>query len=83
MPEVAPTNPAPVPVPAVSGTNGAPGAAVVPSAGTFPYTVKTGETLDDIARNFGVPKQDIMSLNGITDAASVTAGQQIKVPQQP
>lgn len=46
----------------------------------FEYQLKTGETLDDVARSFAVLKQDIVSLNGITDESTVQAGQKIKIP---
>ncbi|MFH0909039.1 MAG: LysM peptidoglycan-binding domain-containing protein [bacterium] len=46
----------------------------------FEYQMKSGETLDDVARNFAVLKQDILVLNGITDEASVQAGAKVKIP---
>lgn len=46
----------------------------------FEYTVKPGETLDDIARSFAVLKQDILSLNGLADESGVSAGQRLKIP---
>lgn len=71
-------DPAPASAPAVSAAPATPG---TPSSEVpFEYTVRTGETLDDVARNFAVLKQDIMDLNGITDPASVKAGQKVKIP---
>ena len=44
------------------------------------YTVQDGETLDDIAKLFIVRKEDIMTLNGFTEPATVKPGQKIKIP---
>jgi LysM repeat protein len=63
--------PAPAPAPA-----DAPASADVP----FEYQLKPGETLDDVARNFAVLKQDLMSLNNITDESQVQPSQKIKIP---
>ncbi len=46
----------------------------------FEYPVKPGETLDDIARNFGVVKGDLLSLNGMKADAKLAPGQRIKIP---
>lgn len=46
----------------------------------FEYTVKTGETIEDVARNFGMLKQDILSVNGLADGATLTAGQKLRIP---
>lgn len=65
--------------PAVSATP-APAPLSPPEGEPFPYTVRPGETLEEIARNFAVLKQDILALNGLTDDATVTAGQKLKIP---
>jgi len=44
------------------------------------YTVKSGDTLWDIAKLFpGVTDTDIMRLNNITDASKIRPGQQLKI----
>lgn len=47
---------------------------------SFEYVLKPGETLDEVAKQFAVLKQDIMNLNGISDAASVSGGTRLKIP---
>ena len=44
------------------------------------YTVKDGETLDDVAKLFLVKKEDILKANDITDPATVQAGRRLKIP---
>ncbi len=39
-----------------------------------------GETLDDIAREYGVSKAEIMRLNGIIDENEVPSGKRLKIP---
>jgi N-acetylmuramoyl-L-alanine amidase len=85
-PEAVPGTPAPAPAPAPAPGGTAlippPPAPPAPASGDmlFKYTLKDGETLDDVARNFAVPKQSILSFNGITDEKSLKAGDQIKIP---
>ena len=84
-PAPAPAEPAPEAVPPPVTIEAAPAAPVAvdaaPSADMpFEYQMKAGETLDDVARNFAVLKQDILALNGITDEASVQAGAKVKIP---
>ena len=44
------------------------------------YTVKSGDTLWDIAKQYpGVTDTDIMDLNGISDASSIKPGQKLKI----
>ncbi len=43
------------------------------------YTVQVGDTLYSISREFEIPKQKLMELNGIKDAEELTVGQKIKV----
>ena len=44
------------------------------------YTVKAGDTLAQIGAEVGVPYQDIMKLNNITDASKIEIGQVLKIP---
>lgn len=78
--------PAPAPVPVLEEPL-ASGPAITPvptpldaSQIPFEYTVKPGETVDEIARNFAVLKQDILRLNGLPEGAEASAGQKLKIP---
>jgi LysM repeat protein len=44
------------------------------------YTVQDGDTLDSIAKLFIVRKEDIMTLNGITDLSTLMPGMKLKIP---
>jgi LysM repeat protein len=50
-----------------------------PSARTT-YTVKSGDTLYDIARTFGTTVAAIKALNGISDASRLHVGQVLLIP---
>lgn len=78
--EPAPTAPAPdAAAPAVSA-NAPTISPLDPAQIPFEYSVRPGETIEDIARSFAVLKQDILALNGLADGAEVRAGQKIKIP---
>jgi LysM repeat protein len=51
-----------------------------PAPQLYPYTVREGESLMDIAKAFVVSPQKIMELNQITDPDSLKPGQQILIP---
>ena len=53
---------------------------VIEAVNGISLSLKAGETLDDVARNFAVLKQEILALNGISDEASVSAGAKLKIP---
>jgi len=44
------------------------------------HVVYPGETLDDISRQYGVSKSDIMRMNNISDASAVKEGQRLRIP---
>ncbi len=44
------------------------------------YTVQDGDTLDSIAKLFIVRKEDIMAMNGVTDATALKPGMKLKIP---
>ncbi len=46
----------------------------------FPYTVRTGDTLETIARDFAVLKEDIVKLNNLSADAAVVPGQALLIP---
>lgn len=49
-------------------------------AGAETHEVKPGETLSEIARDFGVSTEELMEANGITDPDRVRSGQILEVP---
>jgi LysM repeat protein len=60
-----------------------PAAAPVASAASAPvyeHVLYPGETLDDVARQYGSSQQEIMKLNSITDPASIKPGTKLLVP---
>jgi len=76
------------PAPEVSEPAPAPMAALAPEVETssmqvdavMDHVVYPGETLDDISRQYGVSKSDIMRLNNISDALAVKEGQRLRIP---
>ena len=68
----------PLYVPFVEGmtTEGMP----TPTPGPFAYTIKTGDTLNGIALQFGVNPNEIMEMNEILDRNNLTVGAQIIIP---
>jgi LysM repeat protein len=48
-----------------------------------PYTVRPGETLEQIAQQHGVPWQLLSKINGVPGASPLPAGQQLKVVRGP
>jgi LysM repeat protein len=84
------TPPAPAAVPAASAapsgsaagpaTVGVERALPVEPANTRTHTVARGETLTQIAKQYGVTVEDIEHLNRIGDAKKLQAGQTIKIP---
>jgi LysM repeat protein len=46
----------------------------------FEYTVVDGDTLETIARDFVVLKEDILEANGIADPATIRPGQKLIIP---
>lgn len=73
----------PTPVPDV-GLVGNPTivAAVTPSGIQESYTVQPGDTLGSIADRFGIPVEDLMRLNGLTDPNWLSVGQVLLLPSQ-
>jgi beta-lactamase class A len=58
------------------------GAAATPTAAAGPgtYTVKTGDTLWDIARANGASVDDLAQLNGLSNADQLSVGQALRLP---
>jgi LasA protease len=73
----------PTPVPDV-GLVGNPTivAAATPSGVQESYTVQPGDTLGSIADRFGIPVEDLMRLNGLTDPNWLSVGQVLLLPSQ-
>lgn len=78
-----PASAAPAVAPAVASpavpASAAPVAAAA-SAPVYEHVLYPGETLDDVARQYGSSQQEIMKLNNITDPASVKPGTKLLVP---
>lgn len=82
--------------PAVAAATGAVSAVVAPiaasiaapvakvaaaaSAPVYEHVLYPGETLDDVARQYGSSQQEIIKLNNITDPASIKPGTKLLVP---
>src|SRR5471030_3022897 len=49
--------------------------------GGSPVTVGYGETVEMVAKKYGVPVSALMETNGITNAASVKPGQRLVIPR--
>jgi LysM repeat protein len=47
------------------------------------HTVQKGETVYSIARTFGIDRDELMRLNGISDPARLQAGQRLRIPGSP
>lgn len=62
----------------VPGTGPTPVATEAPAV--IVHIVQQGETLYSIARRYGVPMQDIMAANGITNPDRIRAGQELRIP---
>lgn len=50
------------------------------TSGGTQVTMREGETIYNLSRRYGVPAKSIMEANGISDAATVRAGQKITIP---
>jgi LysM repeat protein len=72
---------APTPSPAAAPDGGAAlSAAAVPSAAGSAYVIRPGDALLLIAQRFHVSLNSLMTLNGLTDANRVYAGQTLFIP---
>jgi LysM repeat protein len=83
IPAVAGSAPTPLPMasgPAVPATAGVDSPTAADPANTRTHTVAKGETLSQIAKQFGVTVDEIQQLNKIEDAKKLQAGQTIKIP---
>lgn len=67
-------------VPAASVPAAAAPVAKAASAPVYEHVLYPGETLDDVARQYGSSQQEIMKLNNITDPASIKPGTKLLVP---
>ncbi|MCP9886820.1 LysM peptidoglycan-binding domain-containing protein [Cyanobium sp. ATX 6A2] len=50
---------------------------------TAPYTVKSGETLSEIAARFNTSTERLIQLNGIQNPDHVTSGSRLRIPMPP
>lgn len=53
---------------------------VASAAPVYEHVLYPGETLDDVARQYGSSQQEIMKLNNISDASTVRPGTKLLVP---
>ena len=96
VPAAAKATPTPTPVPTptqkpLPTPEPTPTAAPTPTAEPTPeptpklviYTVKAGDQLLRIAKQFGVTQEEIMKLNGIKDPNKILIGQKLKIPPKP
>jgi len=67
-------------VPAASAPAAAAPVAKAASAPVYEHVLYPGETLDDVARQYGSSQQEIMKLNNIADPASIKPGTKLLVP---
>lgn len=51
-----------------------------PSSGAGKYAVKSGDSPSSIAAHFGIPVDDLIAANGITDPTSLQVGQELVIP---
>ncbi len=68
------------PAPAVAARPEAEEPAGWSRAGGTQVTVKDGETVYNLSRRFGVPANVLLSVNGLSDANALKAGQKIVIP---
>jgi LysM repeat protein len=72
--------PAPAPAALEAAPTAAAPAATSASAPVYEHVLYPGETLEDVARQYGSSQQEIMTLNNITDPGSVKPGTKLLVP---
>lgn len=84
VPATAAPAPAAIAEPAAAATSAVPAAAApVAAAATAPvyeHVLYPGETLEDVARQYGSSQQEIMKMNSITDPGAVKPGTKLMVP---
>ena len=78
-PKASPTSPA-TPTATVPGTVGVDNPSPTAVGGTRTHVVAKGETLTQIAKQYGVTVDDIEQLNKIQDAKKLQIGQTLKIP---
>jgi lipoprotein NlpD len=66
----------------VYGRDGQPSSAYPAGAGKDLYTVKSGDTLYSIAREFGMDRRELIALNGIENPNQIAVGRVLKVKPQ-
>ena len=65
------------------GSRRATAAAAPRALPTAPYTVKSGETISEIADRFGTSTERLIQLNGISNPNLVVAGTRLAIPGRP
>ncbi|MEY3166974.1 MAG: LysM domain [Actinomycetota bacterium] len=65
---------------AVTTTTIPPTSTLAPDTEYQTYLVQSGDSVSYIASQFNVSVDDIVALNGLTDADDIQAGQKLKIP---
>ena len=65
---------------AVTTTTVPPTSTLAPDTEYQMYLVQSGDSVSYIASQFNVSVDDIVALNGLTDADDIQAGQKLKIP---
>ncbi len=55
---------------------------ISPALSVQEYVLKKGDTIDSIAKRFGLSRDSVISMNGITNAKYIVAGTALKLPNQ-
>lgn len=72
--------PVPAPAPAVPAPESPVPAATPAAAPVYEHVLYPGETIEDVARQYGSTQGEIMKLNNITDPSSIRPGTKLLVP---
>ncbi len=75
-----PTSPPDTPTPVPPTPTPAQVALATPPAGSGVYVVQEGDTLSQIAAQFGITMEDLMAANGLTEADIIHPGQELIIP---
>jgi len=51
--------------------------------GTFTYTIKSGDTLFEIAQRYNTTVSNILAFNNIADPDIISPGEEVIIPQSP
>lgn len=69
-----------VTVPASSSSSSSSSSSTKPYVTYITYTVKSGDTYWDIANNHGIPMNELLEANSLTENSNIYAGQKLTIP---